>query len=316
MSAIQTIDLCKRFGWWLSRRKVVALDHLTLTVPEKVIFGFLGPNGAGKTTTIKILLGLLLPDSGESRIFDLESSQEEVRERVGYLPENPTFYSHLSGRDFLHFCGKLIHLNRLERARRTDELLQRVNLTDAADQRLEGYSRGMLQRIGIAQALMSNPDLVILDEPITGLDPMGRREVKQILSDLKDEGKTIFFSSHVLSDVEQMCDMVGILNHGRLVESGRIAEILGETGLEVWAEKVPTEALGKAEEICASVTMKDGRFGFTLDRPERRDDLLKLIRDNGGTVKEEVSKREDLEAYFLRRVQEDEEARTAKGDEG
>ncbi len=314
MSAIVTTDLYKRFGWWLSRRKVVALNHLNLTVPEKVIYGFLGPNGAGKTTLIKILQGLIIPDKGASRIFDIDSRDQEVRERVGYLPENPTFYGHLSGRDFLHFCGKLIHLNRLERSRRIDELFDRVGLTQAADQRLEGYSRGMLQRIGIAQALMSNPDLVILDEPITGLDPMGRRDVKQILANLKDEGKTIFFSSHVLSDVEQMCDMIGIINHGRLVEAGEIHEILGEKGIEVWAENVPAEALAKAEGLCSSVVMKKGRFGFTLDDPERKDKLVPLIENAGGRIAEVKGKKEELEEFFLRRVQEDDQARSAQGE--
>jgi ABC-2 type transport system ATP-binding protein len=315
MSAIEIENLQKRYGGWLSRRKVVALDGLTLSVPQKLVFGFLGPNGAGKTTTIKILIGLVLADNGSAQIFGEPVGKESVRERIGYFPESPRFYPHLTGEGFLHFCAKLMHLDRLERSRRSDELLARVGLTDAAGQKLEGYSRGMLQRLGIAQALMSNPDLLILDEPITGLDPKGRREVKQILADLKDEGKTIFFSSHILSDVEKMCDMVGIINHGRLVEKGEVRDLLGETGLEIWASNVPTDVLAKAESICSSVTMKDGRFGFILDDPGRREEVTRLVEDSGGTIQETISRTEELEEFFLRRVREDDEARQA-GTEG
>lgn len=312
MSAIETVDLYKKFGWFFSRRKIVALDKLTLTVPEKVIFGFLGPNGAGKTTTIKILLGLIIADKGSSHIFNLDSRDRNVRERVGYLPENPRFYPHLSAMEFLHFCGKLIHLNRMERSRRAEELLERVDLVDQTHQKIEGFSRGQLQRVGIAQCLMSNPDLIILDEPITGLDPMGRRDVKQILSDLRDEGKTIFFSSHVLSDVEKMCDMIGILNRGRLIEYGDLADILGETGAEIWAENVPPAVLGQAESLCASVMMREGRYGFVVDDITKKGELVTLIEDNGGRVREVQSRREELEDFFLRTVQEDEQKRKAE----
>ncbi len=309
MNAIETVLLRKQYGWFFSREKVHALDGLTLNVPENTIFGFLGPNGAGKTTTIKILLGLVLPTSGETRIFGADSQSQNVRERVGYLPENPRFYPHLTARGFLVFCGKLIHLDPMERAKRADMLLERVDLKDAAEQKIKGFSRGMLQRVGIAQALIGDPDLVILDEPITGLDPMGRRSVKQILVSLRDEGKTIFFSSHVLSDVEKMCDVIGVLNRGRLIDSGYTKEILGEIGADIWAEKVSGDALQKAEAICKSVTLKDGKFCFSLDDMSKQEKLAELVQSGGGKILEVVKNREDLEEFFLRRVQEDEQKR-------
>jgi ABC-2 type transport system ATP-binding protein len=288
---------------------VKALNGLDMEVPENSIYGFLGPNGAGKTTTIKIILGLIKADKGGSRIFDTDSSNRDVRERVGFLPDSPHFYTHLTALEFLHFCGKLIHLPRMERAKRASALLERVDLVDQTDQKLEGFSRGQLQRIGIAQALMSNPDLVILDEPITGLDPMGRRDVKNILNDLRDEGKTIFFSSHVLSDVEKMCDNIGIVNHGRLLTSGTTENLLGETGVEVWAADISPEIYGKTEDLCSATVMKDNHTGFTLNDATRKDELVGIIESSGGRVQDIVSKREELEAFFLRRVQEDEEQR-------
>ncbi|MHC4884569.1 MAG: ABC transporter ATP-binding protein [Planctomycetota bacterium] len=309
MSAISINGLHKQFGWILSRRKVKALDGLDMEVPENSIYGFLGPNGAGKTTTIKIILGLIKADKGSSRIFNTDSKNRDVRERVGFLPDSPHFYTHLTAMEFLHFCGKLIHLPRMERAKRAAALLERVDLVDQTDQKLEGFSRGQLQRIGIAQALMSNPDLVILDEPITGLDPMGRRDVKNILNDLRDEGKTIFFSSHVLSDVEKMCDNIGIVNHGRLLTSGAINDLLGETGVEVWAAEVTPEVYSKTEALCSATVMKDNHTGFTLKDAARKDELVSIVEESGGRVQDIVSKREELEAFFLRRVQEDEDQR-------
>lgn len=309
MYAIETVDLRKRYGWFFSREKVNALDGLTLSVPENTIFGFLGPNGAGKTTTIKILLGLVIPTSGETRIFGADSQSQNVRERVGYLPENPRFYPHLTAMGFLNFCGKLIHLDPMERSKRAETLLERVDLKDAAEQKIKGFSRGMLQRLGIAQALIGNPDLVILDEPITGLDPMGRRSVKQILLNLREEGKTVFFSSHILSDVEKMCDVVAVMNRGRMIEAGYTKEILGETGADIWADNIKADVLQKAESMCKSVTIKDGKFCFTVDGTGQHEPLLDLIRQGGGTIREVQKKREELEDFFLRRVQEDEKTR-------
>ncbi|MHC4870828.1 MAG: ABC transporter ATP-binding protein [Planctomycetota bacterium] len=305
MEVISVKDLRKKFGWFLSRRKVIALDGLSFEVPDNVIYGFLGPNGAGKTTTIKVLLGLIMPDGGESRIFNMSSTDKDVRDKVGFLPDNPTFYNHLTAREFLGFCGKLIHLGRMERAKRSSELIDKMKLTKQADQKIEGFSRGQLQRLGIAQALMNNPELIILDEPITGLDPMGRREVKQIMQDLKDEGKTVFFSSHILSDVEQMCDMISIINRGRLVDHGSCDELLGDQGVEIWTENVDQSAIAELEKMSSSVVIKDGNVGFILNSSENKEELIKRVNEKGGSVRETIAKKEDLESFFLRRVEED-----------
>jgi ABC-2 type transport system ATP-binding protein len=313
MKVISIKDITKKFGWFFSRRKVLALDGLTMDVPDNVIFGFLGPNGAGKTTTIKILLGLILPTSGESRIFNVASNDRDVRERVGFLPDNPKFYNHLTAREFLHFCGKLIHLNRMERSRRTDELLERMGLRQQADQKLDGFSRGQQQRLGIAQALLNNPDLIILDEPITGLDPMGRREVKEILKNLRDEGKTVFFSSHILSDVEQMCDMVSIINRGQLIEYGRCEDLLGEREVIIWADGIDPKGMGDMEKLCDSITMKNGLTGFTLSSSVKKQEVVSTVKSKGGDIKDIETKRDELEDFFLRRVTEDNKLREQKG---
>ena len=309
--AIETNNLCKRFGGFFSRRKVYALNNLNLSVPENVIYGFLGPNGAGKTTTIKILLGLVLSSSGSSKIFNVDTNAPETRDRVGFLPENPKFYPYLTARQFLNFCCELIHLDALERSQRADMLLEKVGLTHAADQKVEGFSRGMLQRLGIAQALVSNPDLIILDEPITGLDPMGRVSVKKILTDLRDEGKTIFFSSHILSDVERMCDMIGILNHGTLIEQGRVEDIRSEIGADICVSGLSPTTYEKAQEICDYVMLRKGEVILSVSSDQQKAMALDFIRDNGATVTRQLRKQEDLETFFLRSIENDEKKRQA-----
>jgi ABC-2 type transport system ATP-binding protein len=305
LDAIRVEGLVKKYGWFFSRRKVIAVNDLSLSVTENQIFGFLGPNGAGKTTTIKILLGLIIPDAGRASIFETEVGDRAVKGRVGFLPDNPSFYDHLSGREFVAFCGKLMHLSRQDRYQRAEELLHKMGLAEAADAKIAGYSRGMLQRLGIAQALINNPDLVILDEPVTGLDPLGRREVKQILLDLRSEGKTVFFSSHVLADVQEMCDEVAILNHGRLLVKGEMDDILATKGLVFWVTGLGGDRLGEIETLADSIQKKGDRWGIELRDVAKRGDLVKVIEGLGGTVDEVSSQRESLEESFLRRIEED-----------
>lgn len=309
MDAISIKGLVKKYGWFFSRRKLVAVNDLDISVAEKQIFGFLGPNGAGKTTTIKILLGLVIADKGTAEIFGCSSQDKEVKSRVGFLPDNPAFYNHLTGREFVAFCGKLLRLNRMDRYRRADELLEKMGLTAAVDQKVEGYSRGMLQRLGIAQALINNPDLIILDEPVSGLDPLGRREVKQILIDLREEGKTVFFSSHILADVQEMCDEVCIMNHGKLLVKGGMDAILEAKGLRVFGADLSPDVLEKAESITTNIIKEGNQWGFDLEDMDKKDTIAKFITDNGGTVKDVITKRESLEESFLRRIEEDEAKR-------
>ncbi len=317
MDAIRTEGLVKKYGWFFSRRKVIAVNGLSLRVEANQIFGFLGPNGAGKTTTIKMLLGLVIPDAGTAQIFEAEPGDKAIKSRVGFLPDSPCFYNHLSGLEFIAFCGKLMHLGRMERYRRAEELMEKVGLSEARDNKLEGFSRGMLQRVGIAQALINNPDLVILDEPVSGLDPLGRREIKQLLISLRDEGRTIFFSSHILADVEEMCDEVAIMNHGKLLIKGPMDEILCSKGMRVVASGIPGDALDEIADMTKGMVKDGERWGLDVDSAEQKDAVVKFLQDKGGKVEEVVGKKETLEESFLRRIEDDEKRRKAeKGGEG
>lgn len=245
--AIEIRDLVVTFP--SRRRRVEALRGLTLDVEQGTVFGFLGPNGAGKTTTMHVLLGFVEAVSGSAAIFGKDVRTSIARRRIGYLPEHPETYSFLTGRELLCMAGHLFELTGRALKDRIEALLEQVNLTEAADRRIGTYSRGMMQRIGIAQALVNDPDLVILDEPTGGLDPLGRMEVRKIIAHLRERGKTVFFSSHELSEVELVCDHVSIMVGGRLVVEGKASSLVktGES-LEqyflriVQAERGETEA--------------------------------------------------------------------------
>jgi ABC-2 type transport system ATP-binding protein len=207
-------------------QRVDALQGLSLTVKEGTVFGFLGPNGAGKTTTMHVLLGFIGFEQGSAQIFGQDVRTAIARTRIGYLPENPQTYPFLTGRELLTTAGQLFRLNGSALRSRIEELLERVNLGHAADRRIATYSRGMMQRIGLAQALINDPDLVILDEPTGGMDPLGRMEIRKIIAQLRERGKTVFFSSHELSEVELVCDHVAILSQGRLIVEGAASELV------------------------------------------------------------------------------------------
>src|SRR3989449_8056714 len=231
---------------FLRKRKTRALDTLSLTVEKGQIFGFLGANGAGKTTTLKLLMRLIYPTSGTARILGRDISDISMHARIGYLPENPYFYDYLTAREFLSYCGQLFGQKTSTRAGRTEALLMRVNLEKKSwDSQLRKFSKGMLQRVGLAQALINDPEIVFLDEPMSGLDPVGRREVRDLIASLRTEGKTVFMCSHILSDVEVLCDNVAILKHGRLAHSGSLAELrAGEANsVEVIATRADAEVL-------------------------------------------------------------------------
>ncbi len=227
-------DVTKSVHVGFRRRLVTILRGVDLELRPGEVFGLIGPNGAGKTTTVKVLLGLMRPTTGEV-MLGLEGLQE-----VGYLPENPYFYDYLSGREFLSFCGRLFGLDVGERRSRTEHLLRDVGLEEAAGVHLRKYSKGMLQRIGIAQALINDPQLVLLDEPMTGLDPVGRLEVKRIIQRLHGDGRTVLFNSHILADVEELCTRLGVMEAGRIVWTGAVEEALAESpeGLESFFMRV------------------------------------------------------------------------------
>ncbi len=229
MTAIETFALEKsyRVGFWRKKTKV-ALKALTLSVPEGEIFGYLGPNGAGKTTTLRLLMGLATPSGGNFSIMGGNISEPAVRSQIGFLPEQPYFYDYLTPRELLNYYAALSAVPGKERTRRIESTLKRVCLQeDAWGTQLRKFSKGMLQRVGLAQAILHDPKLVVLDEPMSGLDPMGRREVRDLIEELNHEGKTIFFSTHILSDAEALCDRVAVLNRGELRGVGIVADLIG-----------------------------------------------------------------------------------------
>jgi len=301
MPAIETLELTKDYavGFWRKRPRR-ALDHLSLSVEEREIFGLLGPNGAGKTTTLKLLLRLIYPTSGTARLLGRDLDDVEVRRRIGYLPEAPYFYDYLSAREFLEYCGQLCGLASAERRTRTGTLLEQVGLADAADVALRHFSRGMLQRAGIAQALINDPDLVFLDEPMLGLDPVGRREVRDLILELRRRGKTVCFSTHILSDVEALCDRVAILNRGRLHGVGTLDEILK---LEAKASEVivghASPALRAAlEKLTDGLHAAGDKLMLTVP-PERVFAVAECVKQNGGALLAVTPVRASLEDYFF-----------------
>ena len=231
ISAIEISCVSKSFG--SGRKKNLALHDLSLVVKPGEVFGFLGPNGAGKSTTIKLLLQFLKADSGSLRILGKRIGQDEFRQQIGYLSEFPCFYQHLTARETLSLSGRLSGMNEKAIRNRIPILLDRMNLSEAIDRRVEGFSKGMKQRLGMANAMIHDPEILIFDEPMSGLDPVGRHQIKRLITELKEQGKTIFFSSHILSDIEVLCDRIGIINKGVLLYVGGLADFIkpGE-GLE------------------------------------------------------------------------------------
>ena len=231
--ALRVLDLSKSFRSGFLRRPIRGIDGVSFTVPRGTLFGLLGHNGAGKTTTINCLLDLVHPDRGEVNILGAAHGNCAVRARVGYLPERPYFFEHLNGRELLHFYAKLQGVEARDRKRRIDRLAVKLGIERYLDRRLKKYSKGMLQRIGIAQALLGDPELVILDEPMSGLDPMGRREIRELLLEMKAQGRTIILSSHIVPDVEQVADTVGILREGRLVLTRDLDDLRSASRFEI-----------------------------------------------------------------------------------
>jgi ABC-2 type transport system ATP-binding protein len=227
MAIVEINNLTKDYevGFW-RKKKVRALDGLSLSVDANQIFGFLGANGAGKTTTLKLLMRLIFPTSGSARILGHDISVVKMHRRIGYLPENPYFYDYLTARELLEYCGQLFGLAPAERKKQATTLLSRVRLDENRwNTQLRKFSKGMLQRVGLAQSLINDPEIVFLDEPMSGLDPVGRREVRDLIASLRDEGKTVFMCSHILSDIEVLCDQVAILKRGKLAQVGYLDEL-------------------------------------------------------------------------------------------
>ena len=301
MDAIRIAHLEKTYRE-VGKKTVHSVRDLSLAVHQGEVFGFLGRNGAGKTTTIKFLCGLLKATKGEAFLFDLPVRSRASRGLFGYLPEQPYFYEYLTPKETLNFYGELQGLSRATRAQEWDRLSEMLDLRGIADQRIKGFSKGMRQRIGFAVALVGDPKLLILDEPMSGLDPMGRRNIRELILQQRDEAKTIFFSSHVLSDVEEICDRVGILVEGTLAREGRIDALLQESehAVEISASSIPPELAGNLQERAIQHHQLDGVDLFLFADTHLANTVVREIQQAGGTLEAFRPIKESLESYFMR----------------
>ncbi|MBA3464274.1 MAG: ABC transporter ATP-binding protein [Deltaproteobacteria bacterium] len=302
---MDVVDLKKTYRTPFTRRKVEALRGVTFQVERGHIFGFVGPNGAGKTTAIRTLMGLIRPTSGSATILGQKIPSRAARFKVGFLPESPYFYDYLTVSELLDLAGRLFGVPAALRKKRADELIERVGLDRARSQSLKKYSKGMLQRAGLAQALMNDPELVVLDEPMSGLDPIGRKEVRELILSLRDAGKTVFFSTHILSDVEAMTDRVAIIARGQLQDQGKPSQLVQQTilGTDVMiriAEDADVAALTEAGE---RVRRRDDELSLTLPADADVDAWIAKAHAAGGKIVQITPRHETLEDLFLRRVE-------------
>ena len=295
MNPIEIVSLSKTFRG--KRKQVVkALTELNLTVAEGEVFGFLGPNGAGKSTTIKTLMGQISPSSGTALLFGEPAGPPVARLNIGYLPENPAFYNFLTAAEYLDLVGRIFGMQKSTIRLESERVLNLFGLAEAAKRPIKGYSKGMVQRLGLAQALLHDPDLYILDEPMSGLDPVGRALVKQIMIDLKGKGKTIFFSTHVIADVEAVCDRVGIISRGQLKAENSVEEIL-EQGIEGYRIRLVEPAPDVFKEYLPESAIADPRELYV----PRKDftHVIGQLEASGCQVSNVEPNRKSLEDFFL-----------------
>jgi ABC-2 type transport system ATP-binding protein len=302
MAAIEILGLEKTYmvGFWRKRPKR-ALHPLQLKVEEGEIFGFLGPNGAGKTTTLKLLMGLVFPTSGSARILGREWTDPDIKAQIGFLPEQPYFYDYLTAHELLNYYGQLSGVPAKNRKQRIEEVLQRVGLTDVKGVQLRKFSKGMLQRAGIAQAILHDPKVVFLDEPMSGLDPMGRREVRDLMEQLKREGKTVFFSTHILSDAEALCDRVAIIYKGELRGVGAVADLTSSVQGRI-------EIVWQGTQVPASIKALGAECHVTADTVRavisetRQDAAIDALRRERLRLISLTPVRTSLEEYFVEKM--------------
>jgi len=303
---IENLSKDYEVGFW-RKKKIRALDDLTLNVEGGQIFGFLGGNGAGKTTTIKILMSLIFPTTGKAKILGHDISDVKMRSRIGYCPENPYFYDYLKARELMNYFGELFGLDVARRNRKTEELLTKVGLEEKDwNKQLRKFSKGMLQRVGLAQALINEPEIVFLDEPMSGLDPIGRREIRELIAELRTNGTTVFMSTHILSDIEALCDNVAILRNGKLAATGNLDDLLSQSGetqiFEINVKGVTAEAVEKQVRAIAGATICVKPSGVSIQIADEKDidKILPVIRDAGGRLISVQPVKQSLEEFFVK----------------
>src|SRR5437588_1661041 len=303
MPAIEILGLEKiyKVGFWRKRPKR-ALFPLQLTVEDGEVFGFLGPNGAGKTTTLKLLMGLVFPTAGSARILGREWTDPSVKAQIGFLPEQPYFYDYLTAHELLEYYGQLSGVPAKQRKQRVEHVLDQVGLRDVQGVQLRKFSKGMLQRVGIGQAILHDPKLVFFDEPMSGLDPMGRREVRDLMEQLKLEGKTVFFSTHILSDAEALCDRVAIIHNGELRGVGAVEDLTSSVQGKV-------EVIWQGSQVPASIKAMGAECHVTSDRvraiiaENQQDAMIDALRRERLRLIAIIPVRTSLEAYFVEKLQ-------------
>jgi len=302
---LEVSELHKVFRIGFFRKRVPAVNGVSFSVRRGEIFGLLGPNGAGKTTTIKSILRLIFPTSGDVRIFGRSADDRRATERVGYMPENPYVYQYLRPAEFLDLCGRLVDIPRGERQARARAMIDKVGLRHAADRPIGKFSKGMMQRIGLAQALLHDPELLVLDEPMSGLDPIGRKEVRDLLLEQRARGKTLLFTSHILSDVEMLCDRVVIMRKGVITAEGKVHELLESAGRSV--EIHLTEASSKLKDALIDkgtvVEEAEGRLTLRVEGEDTVREILRISNAAGARLEAMVPERQSLESLFLRNAQ-------------
>jgi ABC-2 type transport system ATP-binding protein len=307
-AAILVEDLTKDYavGFWRPR-PYRALDRLSLAIAPGEVFGFLGPNGAGKTTTLKLLMQLIYPTSGRAEILGRPVGDVAVRRRIGFLPENPYFYDYLTAEELLTYFAQLLDMPAADRRTRVSGLLDRVGIGRERRFQLRKFSKGMIQRVGIAQALLNDPEVIFLDEPMSGLDPLGRRDVRSLIIELRDQGRTVFFSSHILADAEALCSRVAIVAGGKLAAIGRLGELaeFEVRGWELVVSNLSDAALERFRPLTTSVTaIGPGRYTLDLPLTQAPEKLIPEIAAAGATVVSMNPVRETLEDFFVQRISE------------
>lgn len=305
MAIIEMENLTKDFqlGFW-KKHPVRALDHLNLSVEIGEVFGFLGPNGAGKTTTLKILMGLIRATEGRAYVLGEPVTSVSMRRRIGYLPENPYFYDYLTAEELLRYIGTLFGMQQPALGNRVRSLLEDLGLGDARKLQLRRFSKGMIQRIGLAQAMINDPEVIFLDEPMSGLDPLGRREVRQAILGLKSRGATVFFSSHILPDVEALCDRVAILNRGRLRQVGALHDILR---VQIEAHEIVLVGISQnvaagLRPLCDAMTPMGERLQLRAGRPQQVEEIISYALARGAGLVSVNPIRPSLEDYFFHEI--------------